>query len=71
MTPLQQIGENLKRARRRCGMTQAQVAEDQGLKTSSMCQYERGQREPGATRLHGLACCFGVPMERFFEGIEW
>lgn len=69
LTPLQQIGANIRSLRARAGMILSQVGEDQGFSKASISEWERGASEPGATNLHALACCFGVPMERFFEGV--
>lgn len=71
MTPLQQLGRNIRAARERCGMSLRQVAEDTELPNQSICRWENGQRSLSATQLHALAQCFGVTMDSFFEGVTF
>lgn len=40
------IGENIRQARKRAGLTQKQLAEKSGVATITLQQYERGVREP-------------------------
>lgn len=38
------IGENLKRMRLKCGMTQTELARKVNVDNSLICQFERGQK---------------------------
>ncbi|MBM6717927.1 helix-turn-helix transcriptional regulator [Gemmiger formicilis] len=40
------IGQNIKLARKKAGLTQKQLAEKSGIATITLQQYERGVREP-------------------------
>ncbi len=37
-----QIGERIKAARMRCGMTQTELAEEVGTSKQNICKYEKG-----------------------------
>jgi len=69
MNHLQKLGANLLKHRERCGMSLRDVEEDQGLSKPSISEWENGKTEPGALKLHALAACYGVPVDRFFEGV--
>lgn len=55
-----QFAENLKNARIRAGLTQAQVAEKIGVAPSSYSFYESGKREPDVLKIRQLADVLGV-----------
>ena len=69
MTPLERLGANIREARERCGMSLRQVEADTGVSSSSIHHWEKGIAHPKALNLHAVACCFGIPMDRFFEGV--
>lgn len=50
----------LRQARRRAGLTQAELARRGGITQPVLSQYERGQREPGAEIFLRLLACAGV-----------
>ena len=55
-----QFAENLKNARIRAGLTQAQVAEKIGVAPSSYSFYESGKREPDVMKIKQIAAVLGV-----------
>lgn len=68
------LGENLKRIRLQCGMTQEQtVAKLQTLGSplsrSTYSLIEMGRGNLYVNDLVGLQAIFGVPYEEFFRGI--
>jgi transcriptional regulator with XRE-family HTH domain len=71
VTPQQQLGRNIRAARKRCGMTLRDVEQDTGVSNPSICQWEHGQHSPSAIQLHALACCFGVTLDSFFKGVDF
>jgi transcriptional regulator with XRE-family HTH domain len=72
MTPLEQLGRNIRAARKRCGMTQGNVAGELGISNHSVvCAWETARTSIPVMHLHALACCFGVTMDKFFEGITF
>ena len=55
-----QFAENLKNARIRAGLTQAQIAEKIGVAPSSYSFYESGKREPDVMKIKQIAAVLGV-----------
>lgn len=55
--------KRLKELRKRSGKTQAEMAEELGIKRSTYGAYERGTIQPTGGRLHGLAGSFGVSVD--------
>lgn len=53
-------GAIIRGARKRAGLTQAQLGERCGLATITIQQYERGVREPKLAQLQALATALGV-----------
>lgn len=49
------IGERLRYARERAGLTLRQIVERTGIGESSLSEYETGKREPRLSQLHALA----------------
>ena len=59
------LGKRLALARLRAGMTQFQLAEAAGVKSSTMIsRYERGVRSPRITTLDALSDALDVPINR-------
>lgn len=56
------MGEKLKAARQRAGMTQAQLAEAIGVKQKDVSRWEAG-REPGVLTVKKMAQALGCSME--------
>jgi len=51
---------NLKKIREKCGITQIELAKYLGVVRSTICQYEKGNREPDTKTLIRLADYFHV-----------
>lgn len=56
------IGARVRDLRKRAGLTQGEVAFLIGhtCRKQHVCDWERGRREPGETRINDLARVFGV-----------
>jgi transcriptional regulator with XRE-family HTH domain len=53
-------------------MTLPDVADELGLQSpSTVGHWERARNGISAMHLHALACCFGVTMDSFFEGVSF
>ena len=65
-----QFAENLKNARIRAGLTQAQIAEKIGVAPSSYSFYESGKREPDVMKIKQIASVLGVTGDDLL-GIEF
>lgn len=57
------IGNNLRRYRHICGLTQSALAEQVGLETSSYTNLENGKRGVSVAVLRGLADALGVSVD--------
>ena len=57
------MGEKLREARQRAGMTQAQLAEAIGCKQKDVSRWEAGQIEPGVLTVKKMAQALGCSME--------
>ena len=57
------MGEKLKTARQRAGMTQAQLAEAIGCKQKDVSRWEAGQIEPGVLTVKKMAQVLGCSMD--------
>ena len=60
-------GERIKEARKRAGMTQAQLSEKSGIAAISIHQYEAGKRQPQIERLLRVASVLNVPIEQLVD----
>lgn len=58
-----EIGHNLKSARNAAGLTQEELAQQCGVATITIRQYESGKREPKYDTLERLADALDVPLE--------
>ena len=54
------LGERLKAARKKAGLTQKQVSSAIGVTESTYCGYETGKRQPDATRIKQIASALGI-----------
>lgn len=52
--------ENLKNARKKAGLTQAQAADAIGVNDGTYKNYEQGKREPNGDKIVAIANIFGV-----------
>jgi transcriptional regulator with XRE-family HTH domain len=62
---------NLRRVRRRTGLSQEEVGFRAGLHRTEVGLLERGQRTPRIDTAIKLAGAVGVPCAELFDGIEW
>ena len=67
MSTTEGIGERLKYARERAGLTQADVSARLGIGESSLSEFERGKREPAVSQLAALAGAYSRPVAFFLE----
>lgn len=57
------MGEKLREARQRAGMTQAQLAEAIGCKQKDVSRWEAGLFEPGVLTVKKMAQALGCSMD--------
>lgn len=65
------FGENLRRCRRRAGMSQEMLAAAAALHRTEVSLLETGRRLPGTDTLVKLACALSVPTDDLLDGIAW
>jgi transcriptional regulator with XRE-family HTH domain len=58
------LGEMLKQAREKAGLTQEQLAEKTGLPVGSIRNWEQGHRVPRLNVVPVLARAVGIPVEK-------
>ena len=63
------VGANVKKLRKRCGMTQCRLGEAIGLSFKQIRKYEAGDNRISASVLFGMSVALDVPIEAFYEGI--
>lgn len=68
MINLQEIGERLRLARERTGLTQDQVASFLEISRGQISYYENGRREIDLTTLARLASLYGHSLHFFLDG---
>jgi transcriptional regulator with XRE-family HTH domain len=61
------LGENLRAARTKLGLTQEEVAERSGVQAGEVSRIERGKRDPQASTIEKLAAAVEVPPGRLFD----
>lgn len=64
------LGLNLKSARRHAGMTQLDVADKIGSPVTSVSDWERGTRTPGVQILIRMADAYGVTLDELVRGAK-
>ena len=62
---IQEIGNKLKDARTKCGLTQGRVEKLIGINKTQLSYYETGKREISITVLEKLAQLYGYSLEYF------
>lgn len=67
----ERLGENLRRARRRVGLSQEQVAVRASLHRTEVGLLERGGRVARVDTLIQLAGAISVPPSELIDGIAW
>lgn len=68
---MKNIGEGIKAARKKCGMTQEQLAEQLGTTKAAVSRYELGQRRPSIILLEKIARITGVYVGEIVGGEFW
>jgi len=71
MKVAEQFGDNLRRLRRRAGLSQEETAVLASLHRTAVGQLERGERVARADTIAKLAGALRVDPAEFFAGIEW
>ena len=61
------LGQNLRFARHRLGLTQEQVAERSGVHATEVSRIEGGRRDPKVSTLERLAAAVEVPPGRLLK----
>ena len=56
------IGDAIRNERKKCNITQKELAERLGVSASMIAQYETGKRKPKLETMRKLAEALGVPM---------
>ena len=64
------IGKNIKSFRRRCGFTQAYLAERLGISVQAVSKWENGTSMPDIMLLPEIAREFGVSIDELFSEDE-
>lgn len=59
--------DSLRRARKKKGLTQSDMAKLTGLKVSTISMYENGNREPNFETLELLADFFNIDMDTLLD----
>ena len=62
------LGSNIQKARRRCGMSQEQVATCMGITSNYYGRFERGEIRPSLKRLEEICEILSIPIEEIFIG---
>ena len=65
-----QIGQCLKEARARHGVSQVKLGEMLGLTYQQIQRYEKGENRLAGSTLWEISQKFGVPITWFFEDLE-
>jgi transcriptional regulator with XRE-family HTH domain len=64
------LGQRLRQRRRHLGLTQGDLARDEGVRFQQIQKYECGATAMSASRLWRLAASLGVPVSYFFQGMK-
>lgn len=65
------FGQNLRRCRRRAGLSQEQFADLSGIHRTAVSSFERGQTQPMLETLVKAACALHAPVDELLDGINW
>ncbi len=65
------FGNNLRRHRRRVGLSQEELALRASLHRSAISKLERGGREPRLATIVKVADALSVPLDELLCGIDW
>jgi transcriptional regulator with XRE-family HTH domain len=64
------IGENIKKARLKAGLTQQELGDRLNVKRQALCNWENGYREPRTSQLEKIADALGVTIDSLAKGID-
>jgi transcriptional regulator with XRE-family HTH domain len=64
------FGSHLRALREAAGLSRAEAARRAGVPVSTLRNWEADRGMPSLSRSLRLAGAFGVPVERFAEGVE-
>ncbi|HYC74677.1 helix-turn-helix transcriptional regulator [Brevundimonas sp.] len=64
------VGQRLKAARQRCGLSQAELGKAMNLSFQQVQKYERGTNRISASMLVRAGKALGVPVADFFPDVE-
>jgi transcriptional regulator with XRE-family HTH domain len=67
----ERFGANLRRARKRTGLSQEAVALRAAVHRTEVGLLERGERTPGIATALKVAGAVGVPLADLLAGIDW
>ena len=67
VTQVPQVGERLRRARLRRGVSLRSLARDLGVSASLLSQIETGKSQPSVSTLYAITTALGLAMEEVFE----
>ena len=64
------IGEAIKDARIKAGMTQAELAERLGISPQAVSQYERGKKNPRLSTIQKFADALGIDVSDLLDVVK-
>lgn len=64
------MGQLIKAARERAGMTQEELGKKIGVTGVAIMRYEKGQRQPRLAQLQAIASALGVPVQELISDWE-
>src|SRR3954463_2224223 len=64
---VRRLGNKVREARSRLGLSQRQLAERAGLSAGMLCLIEKGEANPSVQSLLGLAEALALPLASFFD----
>ena len=64
------IGKNIKKYRKKKGLTQRELSKQLGVTQPTITQYENGVRKPDIVTLKKLAAILGCTTDQLLEPIE-
>ena len=65
----EQFGTNLRRTRRKNGLTQEELAHRVGMDVSYLSELENGRKEPCLRKMKEISQALGIPLTGLLRGI--
>jgi transcriptional regulator with XRE-family HTH domain len=65
----EQFGANLRRIRRKYGLTQEELAHRVGMDVSYLSELENGKKEPCLRKMKEIAQALKIPLTQLLRGI--